>query len=151
MNNKLPSSGRPKCPVKTSFSKMCLLGVLVPLLLATHASGALIIWNTPTNVNIDDPTQVLTNGTFFAAGSVFSEFWTSAPNTVNGVVFGNLESSHFSIPYSGGTFAFPVGPSGQTPYGNVIGGELDVNNTTSATTPCVLSGLTSGVTYQFQI
>jgi len=137
----------PKQPGKMNFRKVCLLAAIAPLLLVTSATAAVISWQTPGNVNINDPTQVLNNGTFVAAGSIYVEFGGASAQTINGVTFGSFENSHLSItPSAGGFYGWT-----DTPYQTILAGDFRMNNSSSPTSPVILSGLTAGQTYQFQV
>lgn len=138
---------RPKQSGKINFGKVCLLAVLAPLFLATHAVGAVISWQTPSNVDINNPNQVLNNGTFVAAGSIYVEFGGAPAQTINGVTFGSFENSHLAItPSAGGFYGW-----NDTPYQTILAGDFRMNNSSSPTSPVILSGLTAGQTYQFQV
>src|SRR5476651_1438111 len=129
--------------MKTNLTKAFLAIVLAPLFLATHAMGALIIWNAPTNVDTTDPTQVSNVGTFFAEFTPSS----SAPLLVNGVTFTN-SSANISIAPAGGA---NHGGTGSGNYNDLLTTGNYISNGTSSTTPSVISGLTNGQTYTIQI
>ena len=59
--------------MKKYLARVCYQLALISLLCATHAGGATITWDPiPTNVDVNNPSQVCNTGTLFAAASALS-------------------------------------------------------------------------------
>jgi len=133
--------------MKKHLMKALLATALAPLFLASHAMGALIIWQSPVDVDINDESQVSTVGTLFAAG--MNQGLPSDTLVVNGVTFKQFSAvSQVSVGLSGGVGGY-ITPT--TTYQTLIKNGVYLANGSSPSTPTVISGLTSGQTYQIQL
>jgi len=133
--------------IKIKLSKVCCLVLLAPLLFATQAFGATIIWGTPTDVNVNDASQVSTAGILFAAESIYGN-QTSTPITVNNVTF--TDTSAIAIDYFGYQ-AYGSTTSGINYQTLLAGGEYLQNGQSAGGLGIHLSGLSSGQDYQIQL
>ncbi len=135
--------------MKRSFSKICLLGAVIPLILVTHAVGAVIIWGTPTTTDINSPSQVLNNGT---TQSVYDGINVAV--TLNGVSWTNAAVPTNTIGFGGGgsyTGGAALGPGITTPYSTLVDAIAYVSNAQAPTKPIVFSNLTPGNAYEIQL
>jgi len=139
--------------------KTCFLALLVPVFLAAQAIGATITWDTSAyQVNASDPTQISTAGTLLTAVAFSSSagYGGLGPQLVNTVTFNSntittspaAVSANASIGFEAGGIV--GGSSSPNAYLNLFEGTVYLNSINSATHAIVLSGLTSGQTYQLQ-
>jgi hypothetical protein len=125
------------------------VAVLV-MLCASNARAASISWGTPNVVDINDPTQVLTNGTLVYAGFRPSYYYTDSPAdteiVVNGVAFTQDLLNNTDV--GGGSWSGPYGPASNA-YSELLADGLFNQDLGTHTT--TITGLTVGDNYEIQV
>jgi len=122
--------------------KSTLLSALLTGLVSVPASQAAVItWQTPSAINVTQPTQVLNTGNVYSAAF-------NHPFTVNSVLFNTAPSTVGALG-SGSPGTLPSGPGVDANYvGILTTGQYRQSGGNATLT---LSGLTSGQDYQLQV
>ena len=121
--------------------KSTLLAALLTGLVSVPASQAAVItWQTPSAINVTQPSQVLNTGNVYSAAF-------NNPYTVNSVAF-NIPPSTFGANGSGNNYA-PTIPGADASYRAIV--NYGQYRASGANATLTLSGLTSGQDYQLQV